>query len=76
MPRLGVEAIDRVEQAEVGDLEQVVEGLAGAAVAQRQALGEGHVAPHQLLADRRVVVAGETIPELALAGELLVRCRV
>ena len=51
---LGVEAVDRVEQAEVGDLEEVVEGLAGAAVAQRQPLGEGQVATHQLLADRRV----------------------
>ena len=68
---LGVEAVDRVEQAEVGDLEQVVEGLAGAAVAQGQALGEGHVAPHQLLAHGGVVVAGEALPELAFAGQLL-----
>ena len=51
---LGVEAVDRVDQAEAGDLEEVVEGLAGAAVAQRQPLGERQVAAHQLLADRRV----------------------
>src|SRR5665811_2231676 len=71
---LGVEAVDRVEQAEVGDLEQVVEGLAGAAVAQRQPFGEGHVAAHELLAARLVAVAGEAAPELAVVLYLSVGC--
>ncbi len=69
---LGVEAIDRVEQAEVGDLEQIVEGLAGAAVAQGKPLGKGHVAPHQLLANGGIVVADEAVPELAFSREVLI----
>ena len=70
---LGVEAVDGVEQAQVGDLEQVVEGLAGAAVAQRQALGEGHVAADQLFAHGGLAVTGEALPELAFSGQLLTR---
>ena len=62
VPRLGVEAVDRVDEAEAGDLQEVVEGLAGAAVAQRQVLGEGQVAAHQLLAGRLVAVARRSAP--------------
>ncbi len=69
---LGIEAVDGVEQAQVGDLEQVVEGLARAAVAQRQALGESHVAANQLFAHGGIVVAGKAVPELAFPGQLLV----
>jgi hypothetical protein len=59
---VGFEAIDRVDQAEAGDLEQVVEGLVGGAVAAGEALGEGEIAPDQLLADRRVLGLDETSP--------------
>ena len=66
---LGVEAVDRVDQAEAGDLDQVVGRLAGAAVAHCQPLREGQVAAHQLLADLRIAGAGEARPEL-LSREL------
>ena len=73
VPRLGVEAVDRVDQAEVGDLQQVVEGLAGAAVAQRQAFGEGQVAADQLLADGGVAWSRTKRPRAASRREVLIR---
>jgi hypothetical protein len=66
---LGVETVDRVQQAKVGDLEEVVEGLAGAPVALGEAAGEGKMAPDQLLADGRVLPGRETRPQLLFAGK-------
>ena len=52
---LGVVALQRRDEAEAGDLEQVLAGLDPAAVAHREAAGERQEAPHELLA--RVLVA-------------------
>ncbi len=71
-PAIGIEAIDRVEEPDVGNLEEVVEGLAGAAVAEREAFRKSHVAAHELLAGRLVAIVGEAAPELAFAGKALV----
>ena len=72
---VGVEAVDGVDQGEAGDLQEVVEGLAGAPVAARQAFGEVDVPAHQLLADRRIAGRREPAPELAFVGEVLLRPR-
>ena len=53
------------------DLEEVVEGLARAAVAKREPFRECHVAAHELLAGRLVPIAGEAAPELAFARKPL-----
>ena len=66
-----VEAVDRVDQAEVRHLQQVVEGLAGAAVAQRQVFGEGEIAADQLLAGGGVALVAEAAPEQRLGGQAL-----
>ena len=50
-------AVDRLQQPERGDLEEVLEGLGGAAVAAREAARERHVAGHELLAGGLVAVA-------------------
>ena len=52
---LGVVALQRRDEPEAGDLEQVVAGLDSAAVAHREAAGERQEAAHELLA--RVLVA-------------------
>ena len=49
-PALRVPAVDGLDEADGGDLDQVVERLAGAPVAQRERAGERHVALDQLLA--------------------------
>src|SRR6185312_16904394 len=66
-----VEAVDRVDQAEVRHLQQVVEGLAGAAVAERQVFREGQVAADELLARGRVALIAQASPEQRLAGKAL-----
>ncbi len=48
-----VVAVHRLEQAERGDLKQVLEGLGGAAVAPRQAASERHEAPARAPRGRR-----------------------
>ncbi len=52
-PALGVPAIDGLDEADRCDLHEVVERLGGAAVPQRQAAGERHVALDQLVAGAR-----------------------
>ena len=54
---LGVEAIDRLEQPERRDLDQVVELLAAALVAPCELACERQEALHELLARGRVVLA-------------------
>ena len=51
-PAPGVVAVDRLEQADPGDLEEVVVGLAAPPVAARAALGERQVVDEQLVAQR------------------------
>src|SRR5215203_773341 len=72
---IGIETVDRVDEAEARHLQQVVEGLAGPAIAQRQVFREGQVATNQLLANRRVAVLDEPGPERALAGQALAGAR-
>ena len=47
---VGIESVDRLQQAEVGDLQQVVEGLAVGAIASRQRARQRREAPDELLA--------------------------
>ena len=63
-PALGVPAVDGLDEADGRDLDQVVERLARAPVAQRERAGERHVALDQLLA--RALVAGLDVPHEAL----------
>ena len=49
---LGVEAVERLDQAEARDLDQVLELLGGAAVAKREGARQGQEAPDQLLLKR------------------------
>src|SRR4051794_21283656 len=59
---LGVEALDRAQQADARDLDEVVERLGAAAVAARQAAGERHEALDEL-------VAGGEVAEARVAAE-------
>ena len=71
MPALGVEAVDRLHEADAGDLHQVVERLVGALVAARELARERQEALDQLLARGRVaalVVAHQQAPVLARAS--------
>ena len=52
----GFPAVDRLDQPDRRDLDQVVERLGGAAVAQREAAGERHVPLDQLGAGTRLAV--------------------
>jgi len=71
----GVETIDRVDQSEARNLDQVVEGFRLAAVADGDALGESEVAVDQLLAGMGVAVAA--LPEIGLVGQSDdVACRI
>ena len=64
-----VEAVDRLEQAERGDLDEVVELLAAALVAPRELAGERQEALDQRLARGRVAVRGAALEQRAiLAG--------
>ena len=53
-PAVGIPAVDRLDEADRGDLHEVVERLGRAAVAQREAAGERHVALDQLFTRTRV----------------------
>jgi len=55
---LGVEAVDRAEQPDAGDLDEVVERLGAAVVAPGQAAGEREEALDELVAGGRVAEAG------------------
>ena len=68
--RAGIEAVDRLEQAERRDLDEVVELLAAALVAPRELARERQEALDELLARGRValaVVADEQPPVLLRA---------
>ena len=54
-PAVGLEALDRLQQTDEGDLTQVVERLAAVRKAPRQELGESHV------------LLDELVPEVAIA---------
>src|SRR5215212_1808116 len=65
---VGIEAVDRLEQTERSDLDEVVEGLAAALVAPRELAGERQEALDQRVARGRVaavVVLDEQTPVLA-----------
>ena len=74
-PPLGVEAVDRLHQADARDLDEVVVGLGAAGVARGEAAGEGHEAIDQLLAHRLRVVGGVPAQQHLLVGELLAGAR-
>ena len=65
---LGVEAIQRLDQAEACDLHQVVEGLGAPAVAQSQRACQRQQAPDQFLPQRRVAGLRVRAQEIGLAG--------
>ena len=62
----GLEAVDRLDQPEAGDLHEVVERLVGVAVAEREVAGERDVALDQLVAGSDVTVAVVAHEQLAL----------
>jgi hypothetical protein len=53
-----VEAVDRLQQAQRGDLDEVVERLAAALVAPRELASEWQEALHERVAGRRVAAMG------------------
>src|SRR6185503_18222199 len=63
---LGVEAVDGLDQAQVRDLEKVLEGLAGVAVAPGQLRRERHEALDELVARRTIVEAVQAQEEPTL----------
>ena len=74
----GVEALDGLQQPERGDLDQVVERLAGALVAARKLARERQEALDQRLAGRGIglaVVALEQAPVLERTGDAILRAR-
>ena len=68
-PALEVEAVDRVEQAQAGDLEEVVEGLVGALVAACELARERQEALDERLAVDRVAVIEVAREERAILGD-------
>ena len=69
---LGVEAVDRLDQADARDLDQVVERLGAARVPGREPPRERHEALDQLLADGRRGILGVAAQQRPLVRELLV----
>ena len=63
----GLEAVDRLDQPEAGDLHEVVERLVGVAVAEREVAGERDEALDQLVAGSDVAVAVVAHEELRSA---------
>jgi len=59
-PALGVEAVDRAEQPDAGDLDEVVERLGAAVVAPREAAGERQEALDEFVAGGEVAEARVT----------------
>ena len=55
MPRSGSIAVDRLDEAEVRDLAEVVERLAGVAVLDGERAGERHVRARSGVVARRLV---------------------
>ena len=70
---LGVEAVERLDEAEARDLDQVLERLAAAAVARSEPPDERHEAARELLADDGIAGAREPIEEVVLLRHLLRR---
>jgi hypothetical protein len=70
---LGIEPIDRLDEPNARNLDQVVEWLGSSRVPGRQPPGERHEPVDQLLSDGRRAVLGESPQELSLIGELLTR---
>jgi len=61
-PTAGVESVHRLDEAETGDLEQIIEGLASTVVASGQLARQRQEAPNQL-------VSGPAVLALMPAGE-------
>src|SRR5215208_3717579 len=72
-PAVGIEAVERLDEPEARDLDEVVQRLAVAAVARGEAPREGHEAARELLAHDGVLVLGVATQQRALVRELLVR---
>jgi hypothetical protein len=53
---IGFEGVDRLDQAEAGDLQQVLERLVGIRVAKREVPRQREEAPDELLAGREIVL--------------------
>ena len=70
-PALGVVALERRDEAEARDLDQVVARLDAAAVAHREAAGEGQEAAHELLARALVAGLGVAAQQLVLGRQRL-----
>jgi len=62
---LAVKAVDRFEQPERGDLQQIVERLMGALISQRQQPRERQETPHERLPGMRVTLR-ETLKQRSL----------
>jgi hypothetical protein len=71
LPARRVETVDRLHEAQVGDLEQIVEWLAAAPIPQRQRTREWHEPLHELLANGVVAGFGKAAQEQVLACALL-----
>src|SRR5690349_11172165 len=74
----GLEAFDRAEQPQRGNLDQIVDRFVGVAVAERQLTGEGKEALRQSLTGLEVafmVVGGEELLIGALIGARLYSCQ-
>ena len=71
---LEVEPVERLDEPQAGDLDQVLQLLAGAAVAQRQGPRQGQEATNQLLPQHRVarlrIAAEQPALSLFVAGAL------
>src|SRR5450631_1415056 len=70
----GVEAVDRLDQAEGRDLDQVLERLAGVAVAAGEALGQREVLRRQLVASARILTLLPAGEKLGIVRAALLRC--
>ena len=57
LPKLGPEAVNRLDQAQRRYLQKIVKRLTGAAVAARQLTSQGQMAPHELIASPPVSVS-------------------
>ena len=68
---MGIEAIDRLDEAQRGDLQQIVERLAGALVAARELSRQREEALHELVASAGVRVAVIADEQLAILARAL-----
>jgi hypothetical protein len=67
-PALGIEAVDRLQQAEARDLEEIVEGRLTALVTMREPPCERQVPLDQEIAVRRVAMLGVAREERAVSA--------